>query len=134
MRTVREVLDQDEEFRGRVVSGILEKDLDRASWLFLTRPEGWAYEYELLLEAAAEEARADSENAESNSAQRKLEHVESTLDKTRQQLAAARAQLESTEAELGDAREWHSKLQSESNELRSRVVELEAERSTVIRN
>lgn len=127
---MRDVLDSDSEFRERVASGVNEEDLDRASWLFLTRPEGWVDEYELLAEAWQESLR----DQESNSAQRRLEQLEETAERTRRDLAAARDELESTTAQLADERETGSRLTEERDQLVAQVAELEEARSTVIRN
>ncbi|MGB6059567.1 MAG: NYN domain-containing protein [Microthrixaceae bacterium] len=130
LRTVREVLDQDAEFRERVVDGVNEGDLDRASWLFLARPEGWREEYELLVAAMDEQAL----ERESRSAERRLENLEANYGRTKLELADARRQLKSLETLLDNERAEHARLVDKGESLVARIAELEAERGSVIRN
>ncbi len=60
LRTVQRALETDPGFRDRVADGADEAALGRASWLFLTRPDGWEDELGRLASAAAEE-QADTD-------------------------------------------------------------------------
>ncbi|MGB3410225.1 MAG: NYN domain-containing protein [Microthrixaceae bacterium] len=124
------MLDQDVDFRERVAAGVNEGDLDRASWLFLTRPEGWLEEYELLV-AALEEQKIEQE---SRSAERRLEQLEATYGRTKQELVDSRRHVKSLESKLDHDRVEIARLVGLSDSLTARVVELEAERGSVIRN
>ena len=57
LSTVRQVLDEDEGFRARVVEVAAAAELDRAAWLWLVRPEGWDQDLAALAETAGDAAR-----------------------------------------------------------------------------
>ena len=66
---VRRVLEEDEEFRGRVAVITDEAGAPRAAWLFLHRPDGWADE----LAALVREAVGAGEASEAGRAERGLQ-------------------------------------------------------------
>src|SRR5690606_9758868 len=80
---LRRVLDEDGAFRARVAEGLEEQDLDRASWLFLTRPDGWEDEFELLEEAAASRWEDERASREEQRAQRRVEQLTETVRRLR---------------------------------------------------
>jgi hypothetical protein len=100
LRTVAEVLDRDEGFRARVAEGLEPDQPDRPSWLFLTRPDGWADELDMLGDGAAEQ-RAEKER---RSAERRVEQLSAALDRRGEELDEQRAEAESARAELADER------------------------------
>ena len=65
LATVRRVLDEDDEFRARVADEVDEQTAERATWLFLARPDGWRDEFDLLTEAAADVAHGPSRSGPS---------------------------------------------------------------------
>ncbi len=127
---MREVLDSDEEFRHRVAEGLKVGEPDRASWLFLARPDGWKDEYDLLSDAWQEELLAK----ESSSLQHRHDQLAQTLERTRRELAAAQDALREAGSRLADERDSLSGVARERDALAAQVADLEAERSTVIRN
>ena len=58
LAVVRKVVEEDDEFRARVTAVATEETVNRASWLWLHRPEGWELELADLIEA---EGQADGE-------------------------------------------------------------------------
>lgn len=133
MRTVRDALDADESFRGRVADGAQEAQLGRASWLYLTRPEGWEQELAVFADAVAEEQR-DTDAARSDAdARRRAEQLADTVERLRGELAAGREHLASTESALARERAAHLELSAARDRLAARVDELEAERTRAVR-
>jgi predicted RNA-binding protein with PIN domain len=127
LRTVHQVLDTDDGFRARVAEGVAEADLDRASWLFLTRPEGWADELSMLRAEADELAAGRDASRQEHSAERRLAQVTEALERTRTELRDATARADAATAELAGER-------SARAELAERVDELDAARAHAVRN
>ncbi len=133
MRTVRDALDADESFRARVADGAQEAQLGRASWLYLTRPEGWEQELAVFADAVAEEQR-DTDAARSDAdARRRAEQLADTVERLRGELAAGREHLAATESTLARERAAHLELSAARDRLAARVDELEAERARAVR-
>jgi predicted RNA-binding protein with PIN domain len=99
LTTVRQVVDDDTDFRLRVADWAEEAQLERASWLWLARPEGWEEELGSLTDAAGAAASELEEKKEERQARRRLEAA---------QLALARA-----EAELAERGQAHADLSAE---------------------
>jgi predicted RNA-binding protein with PIN domain len=79
LTTVRQVVDEDPEFRGRVAEWADEAKLDRAPWLWLVRPEGWDEELGAMVDAAGVAASAQEEAKEERNARRRLEAAQRAL-------------------------------------------------------
>jgi hypothetical protein len=71
LAAVKQVLDNDEEFRSRVALAADEGELGRASYLYLARPDGWEEEVAGLEAAADAEASSAQEEQEERSARRR---------------------------------------------------------------
>ena len=127
LRTVHRVLDTDEAFRSRVAEGVAEDDLDRPSWLFLTRPDGWADELAMLRAEADELAAGRDASRQEHSAERRLTQVTEALERTRSELRDASARADAATTELTEER-------SARTELAERVEELDAARAHAVRN
>lgn len=132
-RTVVEVLDEDPQFRRRVADGAREADLDRASWLFLTRPDGWQDELDLLAAAWHEEHQGAAEARREQSAQRRVEQLGAALEKAREESAAADERAVAAEREATGLRERHARTSAERDELRARAEELDEARARAVR-
>lgn len=124
-----EVLDRDEAFRRRVADGLDEGEPDRASWLFLTRPEGWDDELALLGDGAAEE-RAEKER---RSAERRVEQLSAALERRGEELDDARAELESARGELGEERRRRHEAELALQESGERTDALGEQRVRAVR-
>lgn len=131
---MRQVLDRDEAFRARVAEGTREDDLDRASWLFLTRPDGWQEELELLLAAAAEEREGARQSREELRAERRAAQLAETVDRLRGELEALRAVLEATERDVARERTARTSAEQTRDDLSAQVDRLEQERSRAVRS
>jgi predicted RNA-binding protein with PIN domain len=133
-RTVREVLDRDDEFRTRVAEGTREADLDRASWLFLTRPEGWREELDLLVAAATEEREGRRQSREEQRAERRAAQLGETVERLRGELGGLRDALEETERHAARERAARAAADQEREELSARIDQLEEERRRAVRS
>ncbi len=96
LATVRQVVEEDAELRARVATAAENGGLERAPWLWLVRPEGWAEELESLIEAADAAALELRAEREERSARRRLAAAESTTARTEAELA----RLQGINAEL----------------------------------
>jgi predicted RNA-binding protein with PIN domain len=133
VRSVRDALDGDGEFRERVADGALESELGRPSWLFLTRPDGWEQELAVFADAVAEEQR-DTDAARSDAdARRRAEQLSDTAERLRAELASSRDQLASIESALARERAAHLEVAAARDRLAARADELEAERARAVR-
>lgn len=133
LRTVQRALETDPGFRDRVADGADEAALGRASWLFLTRPDGWEDELGRLASAAAEEqADTDAVRAEL-SAQRRAEQLADSVDRLRDELVVARLDREQADAALTRERAARLELSAARDELVARVAELEQERARAVK-
>lgn len=129
LRTVADVLDRDETFRRRVAEGLDTDEPDRASWLFLTRPDGWAEELALLGEDAAEQ-RAEKER---RGAERRAEQLSAALERRVDELEQLRSELESARAELADERQRRQEAKAALTASERRVESLGEERARAVR-
>ncbi len=129
LRTVAEVLDRDEAFRRRVADGLDEDEPDRASWLFLTRPDGWADELAVLGDDAAEQ-RAEKER---RSAERRVEQLSAALERRDEEVEDAHAELESARAELVEERRRRHGADLALQESGERIDALGEQRARAVR-
>lgn len=129
LRTVADVLDRDEAFRSRVAEGLDADEPDRASWLFLTRPEGWADELDLLGEGAAEQRAAKDRR----SAERRVEQLSAALERRSEELDGQRDELDSARAELAQERRRRSEVEAALEASGERSEELAEERARAVR-
>lgn len=123
---VREVVDNDEDFRGRVVAAIDEKGMSRVGWLWLARPEGWEQEYWQLAAAVVKETEqaADAQNAKAleqrlqraDAAQERIERQREKADKDRD---AAKAEAAQARTEARQAIETVNRLTADLGQLRT---------------
>jgi len=96
LSAIRRVLDTDDDFRAVIAAAASEDVIDRPSWLFLTRPDGWADELTSLSESTTSASAAAQHERDERAAQRKLASVESKLEDALASLreAASRADTE----------------------------------------
>lgn len=132
--TLRRVLDEDDEFRARVAEGVAEDDLDRPSWLFLTRPDGWREELELLEDAATSELADERATREEQRALRRVEQLSATVQRLRDEIDELHASLATAERVTADERSARLGVERERADLSSRVEELVAERAATVRS
>ena len=113
---VRRALD-DEEFRARVaavaaVPGAAEQ-LDPASTLFLTRPDGWAEELATLTEVARAAAAAHGEARADKAAIRRAERAEAAARRAAEGVERARQDAARLEAAVADERRLRKAAEQE---------------------
>jgi predicted RNA-binding protein with PIN domain len=127
---VKQVLDNDEEFRSHVALAANEGELGRASYLYLTRPDGWEKEIAELEAAAAEEASSVQEEQEERSARRRLRGAEQAAQRAEQALQKARADMAQSAGELAAERRARRTAEDLLASLRARLAAIEAERDS----
>ena len=126
---VRKVVEEDEAFRKRVASVASETTVDRPSWLWLHRPDGWAVD----LEAALGEASADDDRAAGSLARRleasdaKLRRVSAELAVLRDEVTRAQHARAKAEAEAGKAQARQAELERAADRARQRSDQASAE-------
>ena len=117
LATVRQVVEEDAEFRGRVALAANEAGLDRAPWLWLVRPQGWAEELESFTQAAdAAALEVQAERAERN-ALRRLAVAESTSARTEAELARLQDANVELLAEITSERQSRRRSEVERDDL-----------------
>ena len=99
LATVREIVEDDDAFRARVAASMDPALAERASWLWLTRPEGWEVEVAAL--------RADAEAAAHRARESRAERI------ARRRLEAAEAARARSDAALDQVRRQASDRQEE---------------------
>ncbi len=124
----RRAVDGDEEFRARVAEDVSEGEVGRAGWLWLTRPDGWQEELDVLASGAAEAGQAKVERRAENEARRRLEGAEAAT--RRAEAAAASAQAESARATtaLAEERRARRAAAEEAGDLAGRLERVTGER------
>jgi len=126
--TIRQVLDDDEPFRAAVAAEADEQSVGRASWLFLTRPEGWRPELDALVAAEEELAAQDRERAGERSAERRAEQLGDLVSQLRSELAAARSDASSAREALDAQRTGRRRAEADVADLRDRLDRAEQAR------
>jgi predicted RNA-binding protein with PIN domain len=124
---VRQVLDEDDEFRLRVSAVANEKAIGRLPWLWLVRPDGWEEE----IDSAAVESEARSQDDEDRradrTARRRLSVVEASLQRSEIELVEARAASAALGAELGELRQQRrSEAEAAARDRAARTEAIEA--------
>lgn len=124
----RRAVDNDENFRARVAEDVSEREVGRAGWLWLTRPDGWQEELDALASGVAEAGQAKAERQAENEARRRLEGAEAAT--RRAEAAAASAQAESARATtaLAEERRLRRAAAEEAEDLARRLEQVTGER------
>lgn len=104
LATVKRCLDQDEDYRQRVVEAADETALGRVSWLWLTRPDGAAEELDGLVRQSVEKASESAGEKAERRAERRLVAAEEARRRAEQELAALRNSSRDLAAELSEVR------------------------------
>lgn len=119
-------LGDDSGFRERVAETAQESALSRASWLFLTRPDGWAEEFDALRELALQDQHASEAARREQSAQRRLVQVAEAAEQARTERDGAIEELDEASATL-------EQLRQERTELLTRLADLTDQRAEAVR-
>jgi hypothetical protein len=105
LATVRQVVDEDDEFRARVAEIAQNADLGRPSSLWLLRPEGWQEELGTLAEAAGAAEREIQEERDERSARKRLTVAEAAATRAEAELVKLGAVNAGLLAELTSERQ-----------------------------
>jgi predicted RNA-binding protein with PIN domain len=129
----RRVLDDDPEFRERVIEATTEEDLGEAAWLWLTRPHGWEQRVDAIRrDAQNHEAQARDERSE-REAQRRLIGAEAAARRA-EALASARAQdADEARVALVEEHARRAALERRIDALEAQVARLADERAGAVR-
>jgi predicted RNA-binding protein with PIN domain len=148
LTTVRQVVEEDAEFRARVAEWAGEAKLDRAPWLWLVRPDGWEEELGTMADAAGVAATEQEEAKEERSARRRLDAAQRALTRAEaelvrlgqanadllEDLTAERQGRRQAESEH-DASETARRIAEEDRaRLHQRVVSLEGQVASLARD
>src|SRR5439155_19335895 len=129
LRTIRRVVDEDEQFRSRIATMAADEDaVGRAGWLFLHRPDGWDEELGALETAGAETAAGWEQEREERAARRRLEGAEEARRRAERDAGQAGAAAERLAGELAEERQARRAAEAERSELAGRVQSLERAR------
>ena len=111
---VRKVVEDDAEFRQRVATVATDETVNRASWLWLHRPEGWEDELAALVRDEPEPA-ADQRSAKAF--QRRIEAAEAKARRQSAELATLRTEVERAQAARQRAEAEATKSAARAEEL-----------------
>jgi predicted RNA-binding protein with PIN domain len=129
LKTIRQVLEEEPEFRQRVADLAQEPGLGRASWLWLARPDGWIGELQEL--AGAAEAAADDAHDErrARTLQRQLDSAQAELARLRGEVAVLRQSSSALRQQAEEERRAGRKAESDRDRIQSTLQAVRAERS-----
>lgn len=120
---ILEVLDEDDDFRARVLDDADEKSVGRVGMSFLERPDGWRTFVDSMVDAA------DEPVIESSAKTRKLE---AQVDAMRDARARLERELEEAQAEVERAVRDQETLVRERDELELEVRRLQASNAELV--
>jgi hypothetical protein len=98
LAAARRVLEEDEEFRSRVVARFRPGELDLAADSWLRRPTGWERVFDAALHNAANQAAAEADVRAETDAQRRALRLEAHLAEITERLDVALTRVEELEA------------------------------------
>ena len=132
LATVRRVLDDDDGFRRRVAAEVDEVSAQRATWLYLRRPDGWREEFAVLVDAATEAGAREQEQRSEQAAARRVEHLGAALARQRDELERAVRVAERSRTDLEAERSRRLTAESELAAVTARLAQLEAGRQVAV--
>ncbi|MDE0117577.1 MAG: NYN domain-containing protein [bacterium] len=128
MGQVREAVESDEEFRGRVVGATAETDVGRVGWLWLTRPDGWEQESAELAAAAQRESEMAACAQRTQELVQRLQRAEAAKKKADTQRDKAGRERDEARIEAAQARTEVRRAEEEAQRL---VAELDQARDAL---
>jgi len=136
VRTVLDVLDDDEAFRGRVreaLDGLDDAEVDDVARLILERPGGWQAQVAALVEAERDaDASRDVARVDADLA-RQVDALSQALERRDGELAAAADRERSARAALDDERERRRLAEEAAAVARGQLDDLRVERERAVR-
>ena len=131
---VREVVEDDEEFRARVVEAVNEEKVGRLGWLWLARPDGWEQEC-AELSAAAEQQSEMAADAQSHQVlEQKLRKAEAASEKAERQRDKAVRDRDGARLEATQARAEARQSQEQSHRLATELAQTRGDRDAIQKN
>jgi predicted RNA-binding protein with PIN domain len=119
LATVRQVVEVDSEFRGRVAEVADEERLGRLPWLWLVRPEGWEQEVDSLLDASEAMAEQMAQERDARVAQQRVAALEDELARANAELTMLRRINEGASAEVETERKARRDSESQRQQIES---------------
>ena len=143
---VREVVETNEQFRGRVVAATDEENLSRVGWLWLARPDGWEQECANLAAAAALESELAGDAQSRQALEQRLHRAKTVLeraerlrekagrerDEARLQAAQARAETREAEEETGRLTIELERMREDRNAIRKSLERVQRQESRTV--
>jgi predicted RNA-binding protein with PIN domain len=117
LSTVRQVVEEDVAFRGRVAVAADEALLGRAPWLWLVRPAGWEEDLGALVKAAGTAALDVQEEKEERTARKRLAAVEGVAVRAEAEVVQLQQLHSEILAELTSERQARRRAETERGEL-----------------
>ena len=114
---VREVVENDEEFRERMVEAINEEKAGRVGWLWLARPDGWEQECAELAAAAEQESEMAADAQSHQVLEQRLHRAEAALEKAERQRDKAGRERDQARLLAAQARSEARQIEEESGKL-----------------
>ena len=114
---VREVVENDEEFRERMLEAINEEKAGRVGWLWLARPDGWEQECAELAAAAEQESEMAADAQSHKVLEQRLQRAEAALEKAERQRDKAGREREQARLLAAQARSEARQIEEESDKL-----------------
>lgn len=114
---VREVVENDEEFRERMLEAINEEKAGRVGWLWLARPDGWEQECAELAAAAEQESEMAADAQSHQVLEQRLQRAETALEKAERQRDKAGREREQARLLAAQARSEARQIEEESGRL-----------------
>jgi predicted RNA-binding protein with PIN domain len=129
LMTVRQVLEEEPEFRQRVAGLADEDTLGRAAWLWLVRPDGWTEEVQELAGAAATAASDAEHERRARTLQRQLDAAHVELARLRGELAVLRQSDAVLAQQAEEERRARRKAESDRDRIQSTLQTAHAARA-----
>ena len=131
---VRQVVEDDEEFRERVVEAISEEKMSRVGWLWLARPDGWEQECAELSAAAEQESEMAADAQSHQVLEQRLRRAEAALERAERQREKAGRDRDEARLESTQARAEARQSQEESIKLATELAKTKGDRDAIQKN
>jgi predicted RNA-binding protein with PIN domain len=129
---VRSALDASEELRDSVAAAVSERDVGRAGWLLVARPEGWEDELAELQDRARRRAEAAEEDRAAQRHAKRAERAEGRAERAEARARDLEAGLAERDAELDAARARADELHAELARHRADTEAARAQRQEAV--
>lgn len=134
VRAIAKIIDSDEDFRTQVAEGVDKDELGRGGWLWLTRPEGWEDELQVLEAEAAAEASAAAEERSERNARRKLGAAREAAERANATAEKRAAEAKRLREDLAHERSRRSDAERRAKNLSDRLEQLQQKQDQLARD